>query len=221
MKGSRTRTMVALMAGALMLGGCVDAAGPRPSQGEIDRVVGERALRGDLSSDPSALRAFLSDSTVVAHDASFGTQIEYHAPDGTSWLLFPGNRAVLRGQWEVRPRLIHGRNAVCYRYARDTFNPVTRKTGGGWECGSWYRYANAQQVVDGDVLGLRGRGAVPAPMPPRPAYADIQDIRKLWTGRRGPAPANKSLLATRRGAEAYPVCGEGSVGPSGEWNAAC
>ena len=76
MKGSRTRTMVALMAGALMLGGCVDAAGPRPSQGEIDRVVEQRALWGALSSDPSAPRAFLTDSTVVAHDASFGTQIE-------------------------------------------------------------------------------------------------------------------------------------------------
>lgn len=200
MIGTRMRNGTAVLAAILMLSACVETAvAPRsPTEGNGPHT---NAFSSDaLSSDPATLRAFLTDTTVVGYDQAFGTQIEYHAPDGTSWLLFPGNQTVLRGQWEIRPRLIHGKNAVCYRYARNTYNPLTRKGGGEWQCGSWYDYANAQQVVDGDVLGLRGRGAVPAPMPPRPAYADIQDVRKLWTGRRGAAPANKSLMAAGRNA---------------------
>ncbi|WP_166415770.1 hypothetical protein [Cochlodiniinecator piscidefendens] len=77
---------------------------------------------------------FFSNSTRVSHNNfRHGTQYEYHAPDGTTYLWYPGNRSIVMGQWKVE-RTRDGDNTLCYLYGSSSFNPVTRQYGGNWEC---------------------------------------------------------------------------------------
>lgn len=128
-------------------------------------VEGDKARVQSLVANPEELRRFLANTTIKNWDDRHGTQIEYHSSDGQTWLVYPGNSRAVRGHWQVQTA--GEQTQMCYRYGRNTYNPVTRRGGGSWECSPAILTLLSDEVVDGDVLRLRGRGAFPQKMPPR------------------------------------------------------
>lgn len=132
------------------------------------------------AADPEVVAAFFGDRTVVTHSAQHGTQVEYIAANGDSFLWYPGNDAILRGGfavlWESASAEIddprEGRyrgqvklNYVCFRYAANTYNPVTGHRGGSVECGSYARQRETvKETRKGDVFGLATRSSAPFPL---------------------------------------------------------
>lgn len=126
-----------------------------------------QAEKKALYSSPDRLRAFLQDTTVKTWIREHGTQIEYHSTDGRTWLVYPGNTRSVQGEWKIQPA---GKTSqICYRYGKNTYNPVTGQKGGKFHCKPAWLFLNDRtaQAVDGDVLKLRGRGEYPQPLPPK------------------------------------------------------
>jgi hypothetical protein len=91
----------------------------------------------------------LAGYTAMTYDPGHGTQVEYLAPDGGAYLWYPLNSGIVVGAWKTEG------NDVCFRYGRNTYNPVTRKAGGNWDCTPLALHS--KHVVErarGDVFGL-------------------------------------------------------------------
>lgn len=132
------------------------------------------------AADPEVLAAFFGNRTILTHSAQHGTQVEYIAANGDSFLWYPGNDAILRGSFAVLwenasaeiddPQEGHYRgqvklNYVCFRYAANTYNPVSGHRGGGFECGTYARQRETvKETRKGDVLGLATRDLAPFPL---------------------------------------------------------
>lgn len=102
----------------------------------------------------------LGDRTQQSYSPGHGMQIEYLAADGASWLWYPGNTKVLPGEWKTEG------SDICFRYGKNTYNPVTRHKGGGWECSSLKNYnSTLVSSTKGDIFGLTGRKKVPFDLP--------------------------------------------------------
>lgn len=143
--------------------------------------------------DPEVIASFFADRTIVSHSPQHGTQVEYIAPNGTTFLWYPGNDTILRGTfnvlWENASAEIddpqEGRyrgqinlNYVCFRYAANSYNPVTGHRGGGFECGSYARQREAlRETRKGDVFGLAGRTKAPFPLGREPQ--SVAALQKL------------------------------------------
>ena len=85
-----------------------------------------------------------------------GTQVEYLAEDGSSYLWFPGNRGVVRGQWTLH--YWHDRYGICFRYGAATRKPVTKDPRDSFDCTLLSDYAaTVAEVRDGDPLQLGSR----------------------------------------------------------------
>ncbi len=85
-----------------------------------------------------------------------GTQVEYLALGGKSWLWYPGNKFILEGRWKRQGA------DICFAYGANTYNPATGQRGGGFECMPFRLYwGGVVERMQGDVLGLTGRGKVP------------------------------------------------------------
>lgn len=114
-------------------------------------------------------RAFVADRTSRSHSQGHGNQIEYLSRAGTAHLWYPGNRSIVVGEWELR--LVEAKQlgpvAICFRYGRNTYNPVTRQRGGAWECRPFaiWIFRN-KEIVAGDAFGL-GKNRLPFVMPQR------------------------------------------------------
>lgn len=81
-----------------------------------------------------AQAAVLTNVTNLSFDPGHGTQIEYVAPNDTSFLWYPGNTMVLPGRWNTVPAQ-HGQAAqICFDYGPRSYNPVTRVYGGSVSC---------------------------------------------------------------------------------------
>lgn len=119
-------------------------------------VVHLAACNGDTKGSAAVLFP-ASDMTYLSYSDQHGVQIEYLAPSGKTYLWYPGNRAVVAGEWtEVLDR-------VCYRYGADTFNPVTRRQGGDWECRFTDILAEANlDALAGDPFDLSTTELVPS-----------------------------------------------------------
>jgi len=142
-------------------------------------AAGPNSVPG-ASADPEVVAAFLGDRTILTHSAQHGTQVEYIAGNGETFLWYPGNDAILRGQfavlWENASAEIddprEGRyrgqvklNYVCFRYGGNTYNPATGHRGGGFECGTYAQQRmTMKETRKGDVFGLSTRGAAPFPL---------------------------------------------------------
>ncbi|QLQ18871.1 MAG: hypothetical protein HZT43_09625 [Exiguobacterium profundum] len=114
---------------------------------------------------PGGLRAFMSNTTSVAWNEYHGTQIEYLAADGSTYLWYPGNAVALPGKWEIR-KAEHG-PSICFLYGPNTFNPVTGSTGSEWDCTPQAMYLFYKtSVVKGDIFHLSS-GKVPFALPRR------------------------------------------------------
>ena len=115
------------------------------------------------ASAESGLKALLAGVTAVHFDNHHGTQVEYLSPAGSAYLWYPGNRPIVAGEWEVR--VGDGSSAqtsICYRYGPSTYNPVTGRRGGNWECSlSPPDRLRGARLYAGDPFGLSKNYLVP------------------------------------------------------------
>jgi hypothetical protein len=113
----------------------------------------------------------MKDRTILTFDKIYGPQIEYTSAHGISYLWYPGNQAILRGQWYIRDeevgftqeseRFVSKAARLCFYYGPYTYNPSTRRTGEP-ECQNAGVYeARVVESRAGDVLGLSGTDNVP------------------------------------------------------------
>jgi hypothetical protein len=106
-------------------------------------------------------RQLLADKTNMSFSAGHGTQVEFTARDGSSYLVYPGNRNVLKGHWKLQEDKARHTTAICFIYGPNSYNPVTRQRG-GWECAPAAIYAaGLVEQANGDLLGLAKAGPVP------------------------------------------------------------
>src|SRR5690606_18542591 len=54
--------------------------------------------------------------TFVHYDRGHGTQVEYMAKNGKTYLLYPGNKVIVRGTWKLdrtdKPKVFN----LCFKY---------------------------------------------------------------------------------------------------------
>ena len=121
-----------------------------------------------LQSDPSAPLSEASARSIYANRTMItfgphGTQIEYHKPNGTSFLWYPGNQSAVPAAWKVEMR--ENGHSVCWKYPSSSFNPLTQQAGGKFECSPDFVYFyGLTEVVVGDPFRLAS-GALPFPLP--------------------------------------------------------
>jgi len=140
-------TLAALMLVASCAGTSIPVSGS--SKDAVTEVI-ERP--NSFPSYPQAGKTYLSFSR------GHGFQVNYLAK-GRAWLWYPGNTTVVPEEWKTDT--ISGTKAICWRHPSDSYNPVTRKSGGSYACESM---SLAQKTIvaslSGDPFNLRS-GAVP------------------------------------------------------------
>jgi hypothetical protein len=110
-------------------------------------------------------RSHLSNGTQMTFGPGHGTQVEFMQQDGAAFLFYPGNTRIVPGQWKLE-QLAGGSVALCFKYGANTYNPVTRQSGAGWDCEDIARYkAGVVDSAGGDVLGLARQTSVPFALP--------------------------------------------------------
>lgn len=125
--------------------------------------------------DTDAFRNFANNRTLLFYDTQHGTQVEYHSSDGKTYLWYPGNSVIVPGSWKVQsnPNLTLTRGGskkpspeICFKYPASSFNPVTQRQGGDWQCRVSIAYGvNLQESRQGDVFGLSKQLPVPFVLP--------------------------------------------------------
>jgi hypothetical protein len=134
---------------------------------------------------PSALTEseawkFFSCKTFMSFMPGHGTQISYRRPDGAIFLWYPGNTIVLSGRWKIVMRATSSlppvSTDICFLYETNTYNPVTKRPGGDWQCMPADLLARfTVERADGDIFGLAVRRAVPFILPSE--KSTIADLR--------------------------------------------
>lgn len=124
---------------------------------------------------PRVERTFRADTTIASYDDAHGLQVSYHTADGWVYLWYPGNEQVLAGEYKVSRadmgvqlsgRSMTDLDRLCYRYGPNTFNPVTGRVGGQWECTIGVVAAlSYTERMRGDPFRLAVRRAVPFVLP--------------------------------------------------------
>jgi hypothetical protein len=125
------------------------------------------------------------NTTRHSHDPSHGNQLSFSTSDGRTYLWYPGNAVVLRGEWRAcedrfgmtqrgeTTTLPFGK--ICFRFGPGTYNPATGAKGNEWECAAASKVEST--IVEqrpGDVFGLAKRDAVPFVLPrERTSMADL------------------------------------------------
>jgi hypothetical protein len=128
----------------VLLGGCVTTGPSRDKS--IDRI-------DFLGSNVSLA---VSNRTMMMRDGHHGDQFEFLSNDGRTWLWYPGNRTLVRGDWKADG------SRICFRYGKNAYNPVTGQQGGKWECTPFADWKpRALGGYRGDVFGLTQRDQVP------------------------------------------------------------
>jgi hypothetical protein len=118
--------------------------------------------------------------THMSFSAGHGTQISYLRSDNIEVLWYPGNAVLVRGRWRIAEHANEppgGYADICFQYGTSSYNPVTGRTGGEWECRPAHVYARSMvEHSDGDVFGLANRTAVPFTLSRE--KTTIDDLRK-------------------------------------------
>jgi hypothetical protein len=141
-------------------------------------VATARFINGDWTL--AKAKAFVRDVTYRSYSWGHGNQIEHASADGRVYLWYPGNRVILPGRYDVRvvyPNRCptNGNVVICFAYGANTYNPVTKHSGPGWECTMFRAWAEKRsEVVPGDPLGL-ARMKVP-PFPLETGYQSIAQL---------------------------------------------
>ncbi|WP_143145772.1 hypothetical protein [Devosia enhydra] len=150
-----------------------------------------------LSSFPALAQSSLVNKTQLFFGPGHGTQVEYLAKGGTSYLWYPGNRVILRGDWKTEG------NRICFRYGANTYNPVTGQRGATWSCqllSEHRRFMTESRT--GDVLGLAGRDKPPFTLDSRQVTLAAL-ITAVETGRKPEMPPPGKAITN---AEADALC---------------
>ena len=138
------------------------AIGDRQSEGAkiLDTVGNWTVLKIPEPQTQSDAEKVYAGYTLVYYGSSHGTQVEYYLETGVSFLWYPGNTVILRGDWKVE-RGSNRQNNLCHRYPTNSYNPVTKVRGGNWECSNLAVQQNdIQNRIVGDPFDLRS-GKVP------------------------------------------------------------
>ena len=132
------------------------------------RILGALVVSALVALTSGAEAASRSGVTNMTFSAHHGTQIEYLAADGRSFLWYPGNRVVVPGAWRSGPyrTALAAQPGICFRYGGDTYNPATGASGGQWECEPLAVYrAGLVDTTSGDPFALGRNAAVPFDLP--------------------------------------------------------
>ncbi|AVX02782.1 hypothetical protein MXMO3_00234 [Maritalea myrionectae] len=127
--------------------------GTSPSLAQAPKGINEEFLI-ENSARVSKVKAYYKGNTVMSYQKPYGTQIEYFTPGGKTFLWYPGNRDVVRGEWKVGTGK-DGYPQTCFRYQANSVNPFTKVPGGKWQCAqSIYMMFTDKQRIKGDAFGL-------------------------------------------------------------------
>jgi len=108
------------------------------------------------SSPVIAGNKFFSGKTFVFYERSHGIQVEHFSGSGRVYLWYPGNRGVVKGRWRTKKG-----SQICFQYGQNTYNPVTRKRGGRWQCRPEGRLKSTMKYgCNGDIFNLSS-GKIP------------------------------------------------------------
>jgi hypothetical protein len=113
------------------------------------------------------------NTTRYSHDPKHGNQISFSTANGQIYLWYPGNPAVLKGEWRAcedrvgmtvrgaeTTMLPYGK--LCFKYGPNTFNPATGSKGDEWECAAASKLESTLvEQRQGDVFGLAKKTPVP------------------------------------------------------------
>jgi hypothetical protein len=118
------------------------------------------------------------DTTTLYYENQHGYQVSYKGRNGDTYLWYPGNNVIVRGQWESRAQ----GKIICFRHFTRGRNPVTGIVGTEWWCTSTENY-EPSAFIAGDVFGLSRRKAVPHTLyrckPPKVFEEQIRAL-KTW-----------------------------------------
>ena len=82
-----------------------------------------------------------------------GTQVELLAEDGWSYLWYPGNRVIVRGQWTLHHW--YREYAICFRYGAAVLKPKTKDPWDSFDCTLLTEYApTVAETRQGDPFDL-------------------------------------------------------------------
>ncbi len=82
-----------------------------------------------------------------------GTQVEFLADDGRSYLWYPGNRGVVRGQWMLHRW--YEKYGICFRYGAAMLKPKTKDPRESFDCTLLSDYAaTVAELAEGDPFEL-------------------------------------------------------------------
>ncbi len=107
-------------------------------------------------STPDEFKLLVADFTTMIYD-SHGTQVEYNAASGKTYLWYPGNAEIVRGQWKLKR---NGKSVdICFKYPAGA---ASGRAGGDWVCQGVQPYLDgARQRSPGDALELSKAKIVP------------------------------------------------------------
>ncbi len=99
------------------------------------------------------------NTTYLSLSPGHGFQVNFLAPNGKAWLWYPGNQFGVPEDYKTS--IVSGQRAICWRHPTNSYNPVTKTSGGGFQCEN---LALAQRTIvaslPGDVFSLK-TGLVP------------------------------------------------------------
>lgn len=135
------------------------------------QITENAKLYMEMASTPHKVKAYFSNYTRMSHDNSHGTQVEYNAPDGRSYLWYPGSRTVTPGHWKVAeglaPDQIHHYVDLCYLYSAASIDPTNNSRGGNWECNrAWFAMIRTKERMAGNPFRLGFSPQTPFILPP-------------------------------------------------------
>jgi len=133
--------------------------------------------------------------THMSFSQGHGTQVSYLRSDNIEVLWYPGNAVLVRGRWRIAEHANEppgGYADICFQYGTNTYNPVTGRTGGDWECTPALVYASRMvDHGDGDVFGLANRTTAPFRLSRE--RTTIDDLKKITGKLRASTQVQPSL----------------------------
>lgn len=124
-----------------------------PIQAKNKKGAREEYIK-EIAQSVKKTKAYFSGNTLNYYARGHGTQVEYMAPNGYSYLWYPKNKAIVPGKWKVE--LMYGRVHICYKYPSNSYNALTLQWGGKWHCDDADRSLDDNlERIKGDPFGLR------------------------------------------------------------------
>lgn len=171
-----------------------------------EKIAERKALEADMPPPGQVTAIKFSDKsfagkTAMTYSNQHGTQVEYFAPDGRSFLWYPGNLTIVPSFWKIQDRGIILENGICWKYPSTSYNPATARDGGSWEC----RPVSRHWVIDfaeGDVFDLSHRRLVPYRLPRK--RTSIERLQKQSGDGAGRLDALEEAIRKMREAKARP-----------------